>query len=145
MSTYLPLHQQIQCLFDEVHHPDGRAYTLKEVSTATGISIGTISQMRSGKIDNPQLNTLRDICHFFGVPLRFFETTSLDECYALLHQADDVTSEETLSEIAFRAIDLSPEAQRDILKVIQWVQAAEQLRQSGVALPPLPSLESYDD
>lgn len=144
MSDYLSVQDQIQCLFDEVLHAEGRTYTLQEVATATGISIGTISQMKNGKIQNPQLNTLRELCHFFGVPLRFFETSSLEECYAIIHRDDD-EAPRTLSEIAMRATALSPEAQQDILRVISWVQAAEQLRESGVDLPPLPNLEGYDD
>jgi len=144
MDEYLPISQQVQILFDEVQHEDGRAFTLQEVSDGTGVSVGTISQLKTGKIQNPQLNTLRELCAFFGVPLRYFETKSVEECYALIHDPYTI-DDPTMSEIAIRATHLSPRAQRDILVVIKWVQAAEQARAAGVHLPPLPSLEPYDD
>ena len=47
-------------------------------------NLPALSQLRTGKIKNPQLHTLREICRFFHVPLRYFETTSVEECYAIL-------------------------------------------------------------
>ncbi len=144
MADYLPLAQQLNILFEALPHQEGRAYTLQEVSAATGISQAALSQMRNGKITNPQLNTLRALCAFFHVPLRFFESHSVEACYAVLNGADEQTPS-AVSEIAFRATRLSEAAQRDILTMIKWVQAAEQQRKQGSDLPPLPHLEDYDD
>ncbi len=141
METYLSVAEQLNILFDAIRHPEGRAYQLQEVGEASGISLGTISQMRAGKIKNPQLNTLRALCRFFDVPLRFFETRTVEECYAILSDRGEVHAPPALSEIAFRASSLPPRAQQDILTVIKWVQAAEQQRQQGGELPPLPNLE----
>lgn len=127
MDTYLPLSEQIKLLFDVVQHQDGRPFTLQEVSTATGISLGTIGQMRSGKINNPQLNTLRALCHFFHIPLRYFETKTPAECYALL-SAPSPQEKPALHEIAFRASGLTPEAQQDILVLIKVFQEEERQR-----------------
>ncbi len=66
MDDYLPLSEQIKILFYSVRHPDGRPFTLQEVSEASGVSLGTIGQMRSGKLKNPQLNTLRALAQFFA-------------------------------------------------------------------------------
>lgn len=144
MSDYLPLTDQLQILFETVRHTEDRPFTLQEVSNGTGISLGTISQMRTGKITNPQLNTLRAMCDFFGIPLRYFETRTREECYALL-SASPPTDAPTMHEIAFRALHLSEDAQRDILTMIKWVQAAEaQHRQDGT-LPTIPHLKPYDD
>jgi transcriptional regulator with XRE-family HTH domain len=144
MSDYLPLSEQLNILFEVVTHPSGRPFTLNEVSEPTDLSLATISQMRNGKIKNPQLNTLRELCRFFNVPLRYFETTSPAECYALLTgNTDKITPE--INEIAFRASNLSPKSQRDLLTVIKWVQAAEAQQKEGHHLPPLPGLEDYDD
>ncbi len=144
MSNYLPVSQQLKILFEVVTHPDGRPYTIKEVSQQINISPATISQMRSGKIKDPQLNTLRELCRFFNVPLRYFETATAEECYTVLvDRVGEITP--AINEIALRSLNLSPESQRDILTVIQWVQAAEQQRKAGKNLPPVPGLESYDD
>ncbi|MCA0455431.1 MAG: helix-turn-helix domain-containing protein [Chloroflexi bacterium] len=141
MTEYLSVAEQLQILFEEVLHPDNRPYTLLEVSEAIDVSLPTLSQLRSGRSKNPQLNTLRELCRFFDVPLRYFETHSREECYAILTN-DDQSNANALNEISFRATHLSPQAQQDILKVIQWVQAAERLRKEGVDVPPLPGLDN---
>jgi len=144
MSDFLSVAEQLQVLFEAVQHPSGRAYTLQEVSDTIDVSLPTLSQLRTGKIKNPQLHTLREICRFFNVPLRYFETRSVEECYALLaEQREDTASQ--LNEIAFRATQLSPESQRDVLTIIRWVEAAEAQRQRDGKLPPLPNLERYDE
>lgn len=127
MVDYLTLSEQVKILFDAVRREDGQPYTLQEVSDATGISLGTIGQMRSGKINNPQLNTLRALCRFFSVPLRYFETQTTEECYALLAKQLSQTEPE-LNEIAFRASGLSEAAQQDILALIKMFQEEEKLQ-----------------
>lgn len=144
MADYLPVSEQLNILFDTVRHPVGRSYTLQEVSEATGVSLGTISQMRAGHIKNPQLNTLRALCRFFHVPLRYFETRTAEECYGIL-AGETKTDAAPLNEIAFRASGLSPRSQRDILTVIKWLQAAEQQRDDEGDLPPLPDLQDDED
>lgn len=141
---YLSIAEQIQILFDEVLHVEGRPYTLQEVSEQIQVSLATLSQLRSGRIKNPQLSTLRELCRFFKIPLRYFETHNREECYAILAEGYD-NNPPALNEISFRATALSPQAQQDVLKVIQWVQAAEQLRKDGIELPPLPGLENQDE
>lgn len=143
MLDYLPLSEQLNLLFQHRTHPEGRPFTLHEVSDKIDLSVATLSQMRTGKIKNPQLNTLRQLCRFFGVPLRYFETRTSEECYAILNeQAEQETPE--INEIAFRATHLSSKSQKDILTIIKWVEAAEQQRKDGGDLPPLPGLEDYD-
>ena len=141
MNDFLPVADQLKLLFDQVQHPEGRPYTLQEVSQATGVSLPTLSQLRTGKIRNPQLQTLREICRFFKVPLRYFETRSIEECYAIL-AGEDSPNIAPLNEIAFRIAHLSPQSQQDILTIIQWVQAAEE---QGKAAPHLGSLPNLDN
>src|SRR5690606_4865064 len=127
MDEYLHLSQQVKILFDAVRREDGQPFTLQEVSDATGISLGTIGQMRSGKINNPQLNTLRALCRFFRVPLRYFETQTAEQCYALLTKQLP-QAQPALNEIAFRASGLSEDAQQDILALIKMFQEEEKLQ-----------------
>lgn len=144
MDDYLPLAQQLNILFDEIKHPEGRAYTLHEVSEATRISPGTISQMRNSKITNPQLSTVRAIARFFKVPLRYFEARSVEECYTVLAEAAQVEESPPLNEITFRALKLSPRARLELLTVLKWIQAAEKQYDEG-DFPILPNLEDYED
>jgi len=127
MDDYLPLSEQVKILFDAVRREDGQPFTLQEVSEATGISLGTIGQMRSGKINNPQLNTLRALCRFFSVPLRYFETQTAEQCYALLTKQSP-QAQPALNEIAFRASGLSEDAQKDILALIKMFKEEEKLQ-----------------
>lgn len=141
MSDYLPVAEQLNILFEEFTHPDGRPYTLKEVSDATGISLATLSQIRTGRILNPQLNTLRDICRYFNVSLDFFGTRSREECFGVILSRQERSDE--IHEIAYRANRLSEKAQRDILTFIGWIRAAEEVTERE-GLPPLPHLKPYD-
>ena len=130
MDDYLPLSEQIKILFDSVRHPDGRPFTLQEVSEGSGVSLGTIGQMRSGKLKNPQLNTLRALAQFFSVPLRYFETTTREECYSLI--TDPAMMEQPrLNEIAFRASGLPPQAQQDILRLIKVFEEEDKQRREN--------------
>ncbi|MDX2137275.1 MAG: helix-turn-helix transcriptional regulator [Chloroflexota bacterium] len=146
-SDFLTFAEQINVLFSARMHTTGRAYTLHDVSEGTGIAVATLSQMRTGRIKNPQLSTLRALCSFFQIPLRYFETRTVEECFALLQQpATDDTKLGELNEIAFRVTHLSPEAQQDILTIIRWVQTAEQrYKQGGDTLPPFPRLSRSND
>lgn len=144
MSEYLPLADQLRILFESFKKPDGTAYTMLEVSKATGVSLPTLSQLRNGKITNPQLNTLRAICRFFNIPLHYFDTHSAEECYAILAEGRKGNDIEGINFIAHMAASLSPEVQRDLLNVIKWAQAAEQQLIAGNKLPALPHLEPYE-
>ena len=112
-----------------VHHPDGRLYHAGS-GDKVRISHATINQLRTGRneIDVP---TLQEIAGFFNVPLSFFECSTEEECYAMLvgQRPEDLPG--PVAEIAFRARGLSAEAQQDILKIIQWVEAAERERKAG--------------
>ncbi|MEQ8677203.1 MAG: helix-turn-helix transcriptional regulator [Aggregatilineales bacterium] len=140
MRDYLPLADQINILFEAITRADGRPYAMQEVAENIDVSLATISQLRNGKIKNPQLNTLRELCRFFDVPLRYFETTQPEECYALIANKGDLKVPQ-LNEIAFRALKLSPQSQRDVLNIIKWAQAAELEKLLDDEFPALPSLE----
>lgn len=143
MRDYLPLADQINILFEAISHPDGRPFIIQEVADQIDVSLATISQLRNGKIKNPQLNTIRELCRFFDVPLRYFETTTSEECYAIIAE-NNVQNLPELNEIAFRALKLSPQSQRDVLNMVKWAQAAELEKTLDSDFPSLPSLEDDD-
>jgi transcriptional regulator with XRE-family HTH domain len=147
MSNYLPLSEQLSILFENVLNAERRPYQLQEISEATGISTATLSQLRAGKNENPQLATLRALCQFFNVPLRYFETTSREECLAILteswnHQPTETGANPKISEIALRAVQLSPNSRKNLLTLLKWVEASERAHMNGEIPPPL--LEDED-
>jgi len=133
----LPLKELINFLFDNILHPDGRPYTTQEVTDHVRISHATINQMRTGRSKNPTLPTLQEVCRFFDVPLSFFECSSLDECYTVLNEKPE-SKTESVAEITFRASQLSEDSQKDILRVIAWVEAAERERRETGRIPGFP-------
>lgn len=136
----LQLKDLVNFLFDTVRQPNGEPYTLQEVAGELDISPATIHQLRTGRIKNPTLPTLKELGRFFNVPLNFFECETYDECHRVLGAAGVAMSPGT-AKIAFRASKLSPKSQQDLLKIIAWVEAAERERLTGRELPDFP----YDD
>lgn len=147
MSDYLPLAKQLQILFEMIMDESGQPYTLKAVSQATGVSLPTLSQLKNGKITNPQLNTLRAICGFFDIPLRYFDTHTVDECRGIIelrqHNNDDsAVSENPETDLFARmAATLSPQGQQDLLTVLRWARAAEKQIEQGEDPLPVPRLK----
>jgi len=140
----LPLKDLINFLFANIHHPDGRPYLTQDVADQVRISHATINQLRTGRNKNPTLPTLQEIARFFNVPLSFFDCTSYEECYAMLTGQQPDSLPGPVAEIAFRATALSPESQQDILKIIQWVEAAERERKAGRETPPFPDMDENE-
>lgn len=139
----LPLKDLINFLFEHVQHPDGRPYITQEVADKVRISHATINQLRTGRNKNPSVPTLQEIVGFFNVPLSFFECSTEEECYAVLagQRPEDLPG--MIAEIAFRASGLTAKSQRDILKIITWVEAAERERKAGREMPDFP--DDFDD
>lgn len=46
-----------------------KGITIKELSKMTGVSVGTISELTTGKEDNPKLKTVISISNTLNVPL----------------------------------------------------------------------------
>ena len=139
----LLLKDLINFLFEHVQHPDGRPYITQEVADKVRISHATINQLRTGRNKNPSVPTLQEIAGFFNVPLSFFECSTEEECYAVLagQRPEDLPG--MIAEIAFRASGLTAKSQRDILKIITWVEAAERERKAGREMPDFP--DDFDD
>ncbi|WP_186763008.1 helix-turn-helix domain-containing protein [Lentzea tibetensis] len=66
------LAEKVEYLFREVRPKDRKPFTHPEVATATGLSTGLLSALRSGKNTNPTKDTLERLAGFFGVPVAFF-------------------------------------------------------------------------
>jgi hypothetical protein len=66
------LAERLDSLFATVV-PAGRGpYSNAEVATATGLAASYIGYLRTGKRQNPTLQTLEVLARFFGVPVAYF-------------------------------------------------------------------------
>lgn len=98
-----PLSVKLRQLLDERRKPDGRRYTLDELSAATGLSPSYLKYLLSGQRDNPSKNALQLLATFFSVdPSYFF----------------DVTGDPDLDRITMLARNLPPGAPRAHLRAI---------------------------
>src|SRR5690554_4258115 len=137
MTDYLSFEEQLNILLEFSLNPaTDRPYTLTEISENTGIALPTLSQLRAGKIKNPQLGSLRDLCRHFDISMDYFTTTSRDECFAMIaagRQNSDVTDDtESVSELSFRARNLSRKSKGDLYILVDWIKKLEGLRQMDV-------------
>ena len=140
----LPLKDLINFLFENILHPEERPYITQEVADEVRISHATINQLRTGRNKNPSVPTLQEIARFFNVPLSFFECASYDECFAMLSGQPSEELPGPVAEIAFRASNLSPKSQMDILKIVLWVEAAERERKAGRETPQFTVFEDEE-
>ncbi len=121
----------INLLFEVIRRPDGKIYTEREVSEQVNITHKTLNHIRSGKTPNPGINSIREICRFFGVSIAYFDCPTRDACYAFLRDRKfPEPPAPAANEIMFRALELSEAARQDMLKVLGWIEAAEQKQQS---------------
>lgn len=122
----------VNLLFETIRRPDGRTYTEKEVSEHVNITQKTLNHIRTGRTPNPGISAIREISHFFGVSLDFFDVERLDDCYAFLNERKGQAERSPSVEgILLRAVNLSDEAQQDVLRVISWVEAMERERRAS--------------
>lgn len=122
----------VDLLFDVLRRPDGKMYTEREVSEQVQITHKTLNQIRSGKTPNPGINSIREICRFFDISMAYFDCDTRDECFEFLRERKyrREAPAHSANEILFRAIELSESGRHDLLKVIQWVEAAEREKKS---------------
>lgn len=130
----ITLAEQVNILFDTMTDPEGKSYTMQQVSSVVNVSLAGLSRMRSGEITNPSITTLKQICKFFDISLDYFQCYSEEDCRAYLRQADSRIVRKRIedlppplnAQVFLRSMGLSDEAQRDLLAILKWVRAADQ-------------------
>ncbi len=112
--------ERLNRLFELVPGPDGKPFSNEAVIAGLAehgptISKGYLSELRSGKKDNPTLRHIEALAAFFGVDPAYFvaDQDRADEI------ADQITTLKALGDagvqsIALRAADASPES-RDLI------------------------------
>jgi transcriptional regulator with XRE-family HTH domain len=112
--------------------PEGRPYTLTEVSKATGLSVPYLSYLRKGTINAVPVQRAAALARFFHVPLDYFsqEGPPVDTMDELVREA---LAKPLVREVALRAGKVGT-AQRAL--VLQMLEHAEQVLQELTAPPP---------
>jgi transcriptional regulator with XRE-family HTH domain len=118
--------------------PEGRPYTLTEVSKATGLSVPYLSYLRKGTINAVPVQRAAALARFFHVPLDYFrqEGPPVDTMDDLVREA---LAKPLVREVALRAGKVGT-VQRAL--VLQMLEHAEQVLQELTAPPPAPPAEA---
>ncbi|NJL95951.1 MAG: helix-turn-helix transcriptional regulator [Anaerolineae bacterium] len=130
--------EKVNLLFDVFVKPNGKRYTNKEVAMNSAVTEATLSSIRTRRYNNPTLSTLQGICDFFDIPLDYFGCKTMDECQMYLarvrsglphYEPNDFESNPLLKEIMIKAMGMSDEARRDALKMLEWIEDGDKVRQ----------------
>ncbi len=118
--------------------PEGRPYTLTEVSHATGLSVPYLSLLRKGAIGAVSLQRAEALARFFQVSLDYFRAEDVP-----LEMPDppiqEALGKPLVREVALRAGKVGL-AQRAL--VLQMLEHAEQVLQELTASPAAPPAET---
>lgn len=123
----LSLADKVDLLFQKRRRDDGREFPVSALEEKTGISGATFWKVRHGHNKNPGYAVLQAICSFFAVPMAYFDHETLEECGAFLDHRQVAKAPEPVSQIALRAMDLSPEGLEAVRQMIEYVRASEGL------------------
>ncbi|MEW1660635.1 XRE family transcriptional regulator [Streptomyces sp. NPDC093707] len=132
-------------------HPKGRGpYTYAEIAHlirqragegAPTVSHGTIQSIRTGKVTNPGVDSLRALADFFGVPVTvFFDEAVFDQVEERIREIKDdvdrasagdeladVLEDKEARAVAFRLSGLSAKSLRGIKGIVEGFRTAEGL------------------
>ncbi len=135
-QTPTPFSALVNYLFATRLSPEGRPYTLREVSDATGgkLSSPYLSYLRTGKIANPPADRVQLLADVFGVDVGYF-TGKYSAPHAPVSTTDEelweALSKPLVREVAKRAARVSPGERALILEMLE---RAEQLATAAQAL-----------
>jgi transcriptional regulator with XRE-family HTH domain len=116
--------------------PQGRPYTLTEVSKGTGMSVPYLSILRKGTIGAVSFQRVEALARFFHVPLDYFSQEEppgdgLDD------SVQEALAKPLVREVTLRAGKIGV-AQRAL--VLQMLEHADQvLQERAASLPPSPA------
>lgn len=115
--------------------PDGRPYTLREVSDRTRISIGYLGNMRRGAVTMPTADKVQALADFFGVPITFFtrEDVPILSPDALDEPLLEALAKPHVREFALRAGELGDVERAVVLQMLKNAQELARQVREGMA------------
>ena len=125
-GTSIGISEQIAILLDYGLNANGSTPGLREVAEDCGISDQTLVNLVKGNATNPRLKTLLALCGYYRISLDYFAAESEATCleYLNTHRLKNATP--LVGEISQAASRLSPKGQRNILAMMDWMEAAMQ-------------------
>ena len=124
METELPLARKFEILLDEAAATHGRSRSMTALSEDTGIALNTLSRLKTGRIEDPRLSTLRLIAGFFDISLDYFSCRTEAGCFEFLK--DERRRRSTVPEIATRVRAMSDDVVSEIEKMVDYIRLLEE-------------------
>ena len=131
------LAERLNHLFATVPRPDRQGYWTNEQAAAELARLGTpmshayLSQLRTGKRDNPSARHLAAIAELFAVPMEYFFNTEIaDKINADLRLLAAIR-DSGVKGVALRAHGLSPASLASLEGIIEQVRKLERLPEQG--------------
>ncbi len=121
----LTIGQQIHVLLEWTKEHRSRAFSLREVAAAAGISTQALSNILDGTTPDPRLNTLRNLCQLFQISLDYFSCQTEVACRDYLAQRLVDTGTPTVQQITSASEQLSSRARDNVLLVLQWLELSQ--------------------
>lgn len=126
-STPRTLAEKVDYLFRTVHPRRRGPFTHPEVATATGLSTGVLSGLRSGRNLNPTKDTMERLARFFGVPVAFFFDDQTTEEVAVQIGLAAVLRDAGIARAATRLVGLSEQSVEAITMLAEQLRRVEGL------------------
>lgn len=128
LNNPFPFREHLRILIQTLAAPDGNAYDITTIASATDLSAQSLLYMLDGRTNNPRLDSLRRICRFYNISLDYFECSSEEECRSFLaHNAAHLASP-LVREIDQNAEALTPSDKSRVLRLIDRVNVLRRLR-----------------
>jgi len=132
-GTATPFSALLNYLFRSRLSPEGKEYSLADVSRATGLKVPYLSSLRAGKIAMPPADRVHLLADFFGVNAGYF--TGRHDDTGLSGVVEDTALRAALSkplvrEVALRAGSMGP-AERAL--VLEMLNRADEMARAAAA------------
>ena len=116
---------QIRLLLEHGLDSQGQSHNLAEVAAATGIRYQTLANLINGKATNPRLKTLQALCGFYHLSLDYFACETEQACLDYLAHHRMCSASPFIHDLADEANKLTPRGQRNVLKIMTWMELAQ--------------------
>jgi transcriptional regulator with XRE-family HTH domain len=121
-------------LFRTVRPPDGSEYSYRQVASGIERLVGYrtspsyVQELRAGRRINPSMKHLHGLCSFFGVPIGYFFDEDLAARVDAELQVAVSFREPGVRDLAERAVGLSSETLRAIIRIVDEAHRIARMR-----------------
>lgn len=122
-SNTMTLAEQLDILFDIFRAPNGKMFSVKEVSEAISMTPATVSRIKSGSVPDPRISTVKMFAKFFDISLDYFLCDTREECRAFLAHEK---AQRAVPVLTLRSREMAADIIEDIQRMVEYIDLVEQ-------------------